>query len=197
MRLSEPLSKRAPWYLSAVLLLLACTAGAGERYDRKSWKHWTDADRDCIDTRNEVLLDEADGPVTMDARGCRVLSGVWLDPYTGLTFTNPKQLDVDHVVPLAWAYHHGGVFWGRKRRELYANDLSAPEHLMAVQASANREKGAQGPDAWRPPNHAEWCDYGRAWASITERWELMLTWAEFRAIAELLATCPPAEPPTP
>jgi hypothetical protein len=158
-------------------------------YDRATFKHWTDADKDCQDTRQEVLIAESVIAVTLDKKGCRVLSGEWHDPYTGKVFTDPRMLDVDHVVALGWAYYHGARSWDKRRRELYANDLENPEHLIAVEASANRSKGRQGPDTWKPANKAHWCDYGRAWVLITQRWGLMLTWDEVCAVHDLLSTC--------
>lgn len=158
-------------------------------YDRKTFKHWTDADKDCQDTRQEVLIAESVVPVTLDTRGCRVLAGEWHDPYTGEVFTDPKALDVDHVVALGWAYYHGARSWPKAQRERYANDLENPEHLIAVQNSANRAKGRQGPDTWKPANRAHWCAYGEAWVTITARYNLMLTWAELFAIQDLRATC--------
>jgi hypothetical protein len=160
-------------------------------YDRKTFKHWTDADKDCQDTRQEVLIAESVIPVTLDKRGCRVLAGEWHDPYTGKVFTDPKNLDVDHVVALGWAYYHGARNWTKQQREAYANDLENQEHLIAVENTANRQKGRQGPDTWKPANKAAWCDYGRMWARITYRWNLMLTWAEIEAIGALIDTCEP------
>ena len=52
-------------------------------YNRKEWRHWVDIDRDCQNTRAEVLIRDSIIPVTFHTeRGCRVKSGEWFDPYT-------------------------------------------------------------------------------------------------------------------
>ncbi len=78
-------------------------------YDRDLYGGWRDADGDCQDTRQEVLIAESLVPVALDSRGCRVVSGQWLDPYTGQTFTNPSDLDIDHFIPLAEAHRSGAA----------------------------------------------------------------------------------------
>ena len=45
---------------------------------------------------------------------------------------------------------------------------------VAVTASANRAKGARGPEDWRPPDDAYWCQYGKDWVSVKVEWELTL-----------------------
>ncbi len=164
------------------------TYGQDGSYDRSQWRHWIDADKDRQDTRQEVLIAESIVPVTFDARG-RVVSGEWHDPYTGRVFTDPRQLQIDHVVARGWAYYHGGWMWDKARKQAFANDLENPEHLIAVYGPANQAKGRLGPDDWKPANEAAWCAYGQAWAVITYRWDLMLTWREYQAIGALLATC--------
>jgi len=69
-------------------------------YNRSDYHHWIDADNDCQSTRNEVLKAESVIPVSFKTNSkCKVASGKWIDPYTGRTFNNPGQLDIDHVVP--------------------------------------------------------------------------------------------------
>ena len=170
-------------------LALVAVALCGSDYDRRDWKHWVDADRDCQSTRQEVLLAEAIGAVALARDGCTVVSGRWLDPYTGETFTDPRKLDVDHLVPLKNAHESGGWAWDAETRKRYANDLDDPDHLVAVSARANRAKGAKGPDEWMPPNRAYHCAYLRAWLDVKSRWGLWMRPAEARVIFEGLEAC--------
>ena len=175
-------------------------------YDRGDWDHWTDVDGDCQDTRQEVLISESSVPVTFaDDRSCRVATGRWTGPYTGEVVEEPGKLDVDHMVPLANAHASGAHEWSAERKELYANSLTYPGHLIATTASANRSKGRKGPEEWRPPDRTYWCRYAMDWAAIKREWGLTATEAEAAAMREMLAGCEPsvhlqlthAETPTP
>ena len=136
-------------------------------YSREDWKHWTDADRDCQNARNEVLTEKSLTTVTFRTDdGCRVATGQWLAPYTNTVVTDPKKLDVDHMVPLGNAHQTGAWDWPAERKELYANHLDDTQHLIAVTASANRSKGSRGPDQWKPQDESYWCQYAIDWATI-------------------------------
>jgi hypothetical protein len=167
----------------------APVAAPAVAYDRGLYKHWTDVDRDCQDTRQEVLIAESVRPVTLDARRCKVVSGEWHDPYTGRVFTNPADLDIDHMVPLAEAHASGGDAWPTDRRQAYANDLSDPNTLVAVSASANRSKGDKDPAKWMPANVAFRCTYVRVWAEVKLRWSMGMDAAERQAVAGMLHDC--------
>ena len=178
-----------PVALVMSVTVAARPAGIPE-YDRDDWRHWNDADGDCQDTRQEVLIAESSSPVDFtDGRECRVASGSWIDPYTGAVVEDPRALDVDHVVPLSNAHASGGHSWSAERKRLYANSLLYAGHLVAVTASANRSKGGDGPEGWRPPERSHWCRYASDWIAIKNEWGLTATEPEVAALREMLATC--------
>lgn len=128
-------------------------------------------------------------PVELDSRGCRVQSGEWYDPFTGQTFTNPSDLDIDHFVPLAEVHRSGGSTWDSQRRRDYSNDLSYPGTLIAVSASANRSKGDRDPADWLPPNEGFHCDYVTAWVLAKGYWSLSMDERERMAVYAVLGEC--------
>ena len=163
-------------------------------YDRHDWKHWTDSDGDCQDARQEVLVAESQTTVSYRTdRRCRVTTGQWLAPYTNTVVTDPGKLDVDHMVPLGNAHLSGAWRWNAAQREQYANHLADPQHLIAVTRSANRSKGARGPENWKPEDRTYWCQYAVDWITIKQDWNLTVTAQEHSALVEMINTC--ANPP--
>ena len=47
-------------------------------YNRKDWPHWIDADGDCQNTRQELLIATSKKPVQFkDSKHCTVIYGEW------------------------------------------------------------------------------------------------------------------------
>ena len=160
-------------------------------YSRNDWKHWVDSDGDCQNTRAEVLILESDAtPTFATDRRCRVTGGRWNGPYTGQTFMEAGDLDIDHLVPLKNAHLSGGWQWDAERKEDYANSMATDYHLVAVEESANRAKGARGPEEWQPPDASYHCQYAQDWINVKAAWDLSATAAEWEALEDMLATCP-------
>ena len=158
-------------------------------YDRKLYEHWTDADGDCLDTRQEVLIAESQSPVTFDSTGCHVLTGLWFDPYTGQRVTDPSRLDIDHLIPLSEAHRSGADSWTPSQRRRFANDLTHTDSLIAVTAASNRSKGDSDPARWLPPNERFRCEYVRRWVIAKATWGLDMDPAEWEAVRGELWKC--------
>lgn len=129
---------------------------------------WSDVDRDCQNSRMEVLVEQSVGPVHFkDSRECSVRSGKWISPFTGATIYNASSIDIDHVVPLKWAWEHGASTWSYEQRVAFAND---PANLLSVEASLNRSKGAKGVDEWLPPKNQ--CQYIARFMRVMKKYPL-------------------------
>jgi hypothetical protein len=121
--------------------------------------------------------------------GCDVVAGRWTSVYDGVVVTDPSQLDVDHMVPLAEAWRSGASTWDGTRRARFANLLDDPDHLVAVTATTNRSKSDSPPDQWRPGREQTWCWYATAWITIKVAWSLTATTSERDALGQMLDTC--------
>ena len=143
-----------------------------KKYDRDEWGSWIDEDGDGLNTRHEVLAEESlIKPVISNNK---VVSGKWFDKYTGKYFTNPSDLDIDHLVPLKNAYISGASNWSKKKKNRYYNYLKYDNHLIAVSKSANRNKSDKSPVEWLPPNKEYQCEYVREWYKIKTAWGLSI-----------------------
>ena len=163
-------------------------------YDRDAYgTPWTDVDGNGCDTRNDILRrDLVQKRILPD---CTVTRGVLRDPYTRMTIVHiagRSAIDIDHVVSLSNAWQTGAFRWTERRRTVFAND---PLNLLAVDYSANRQKGDGDAATWLPRNKAYRCSFVARQVAVKTAYGLWVTAAEKAAIARVLTTCPQAELP--
>jgi hypothetical protein len=155
-------------------------------YDRDLFPHWTDADGDGCDTRDEVLIAEADDPVDV-GEDCELSGGRWFSYYDRRSWRDPGRIDIDHLVPLAEAWDSGAKSWTTRTRKRYANDLGDRRTLVGVTDSVNQSKGDQDPREWLPQYGT--CRYLREWVAVKHRWRLKVDRPEKKALRALAADC--------
>lgn len=153
-------------------------------YDRDQFPHWGRTGENC-DVRDAVLRRDGQD-VVLD--GCNVVDGRWFSPYDGRTVTDPSEMDIDHMVPLAAAWRSGAAAWTATQREEFANDLTRPQ-LIAVSRTTNRQKGDKDPSEWKPPDVGYWCRYAQDWITVKRYWKLSVTRSERDALAGMLRRC--------
>ena len=155
-------------------------------YDRDLFPHWVDADGDGCHSRNEVLIAEADDPPTVGS-GCSLSGGRWYSYYDRVSWTNPSDVDIDHMVPLAEAWDSGARTWSTATRQSFANDLGDYRTLVGVTDNVNQSKGDQDIAEWLP--QYDQCRYLREYVAVKHRWGLSVDSAERSAMSSLGSGC--------
>lgn len=180
---------------SAALAALAAVEVKGRApmtgYSRDRYgQAWLDADRNGCDTRNDVLTEHLT-EVVLKPNSCRVLSGVYADPYTGeridYVHGDGHLIDIDHVVAMGNSWATGAARWDIRKRAAFAND---PLNLLPAEAWANRQKGDSDAASWLPPRKAFRCEYVARQVAVKRKFGLWVTAPEASAIRRVLAGCP-------
>lgn len=153
-------------------------------YNRSSFKHWIDADRNRCDTRKEVLVSESTRSVA-----CTLSGGSWASAYDGVKTSNSSVFDVDHMIPLKEAWESGAYAWDSTTRTNFANDLTYEHSLIAVSAKSNRSKSDRDPNNWMPPASSFHCQYVGRWIAVKYRWSLSVDSAEKSYLSDKVASC--------
>lgn len=162
---------------------------------------WTD-DQDAAgghngcDTRNDILNRDLIGKTYKSISSCpnAVATGTLHDPYTGtvIAFTRGAQtgaaVQIDHIVPLAYAWDMGASGWTDNMRVRFAND---PANLLAVQGDSNQSKRDKEPAKWMPPNAAFNCQYATRFAEVLRAYGLPIDAPSAAVVASTAVTCPP------
>ncbi|WP_220465309.1 MULTISPECIES: HNH endonuclease family protein [unclassified Colwellia] len=131
---------------------------------------WADLNRDCQNSRMEALISQSVGQLQYKtSKQCKVKSGKWISLFSGKTIYNASDIDIDHVIPLKWAWIHGADKWSKDKRVKFAND---PANLLSVEVSLNRQKGAKGLDEWLPPSNK--CQYISRFLRVFKTYNLQL-----------------------
>lgn len=155
-------------------------------YDRDRFRYPGPRDGAGCDTADLVLIAESSSVAQVAYPGCEVVAGDWLSLYDLVEFTDPAELEVDHVVALKEAWNSGAWAWSEESLAAYANDTVDPRTLRAVSVSTNRSKGDRDPSNWMPPAESVWCQYLADWVAIKLRWSLTMDQSEFGRIQRLL-----------
>ncbi|HLR97589.1 MAG TPA: HNH endonuclease family protein [Jiangellaceae bacterium] len=151
-------------------------------YVRDEWPHWSYVGDYC-DIRDVVLQKQAE-QVRVGEK-C-ALSGTWVSPYDDVTVTDPSDLDIDHVIPLAEVAASGSRGWSEAEREAFAND---ERFLLAVTASSNRSKSDADPAEWMPTDTSYHCEYLHLWVDAKHAYNLTMDQKEHNAVARGLNRC--------
>jgi hypothetical protein len=161
---------------------------------------WTDDNtapggHNGCDTRNDILDRDLVDKTYVSIKRCpnAVATGTLYDPYTNATiaFVRGNQtgaaVQIEHIVPLAYAWDFGARDWTDEMRVRFAND---PANLLAVDGQANQDKGDQEPADWMPPNRAFWCQYAVQFVEVLRGYALPIDAPSATALRDAAATCP-------
>lgn len=140
-------------------------------YSREAFGGWVDLDSDCLNTRAEILVERSLIAPSFDQSGCRVVGGSWIDVYSGEVLEDPERIDVDHLVPLRFAWDAGAFSWSEAERRAFMND---PQNLVLTSASLNRSKGDSLPGEWLPPSRNSHCAFVALFLSVSRNYGLTL-----------------------
>ena len=158
--------------------------GAG--YVRALFEHWKDIDGDGCDAREQVLKRDSVTLPQVDPYKCKVIAGDWVSPYDGARWSDPTDIDIDHVVALKEAWDSGAWAWSAATRNAYANDTTDRRTLLAVTDNVNQQKSDKDPSNWVPPLKSYVCTYLGNWISVKARWNLSMDQSEWGRIKNLL-----------
>lgn len=155
------------------------------RYNRAEWGKWQDPDRDCQNTRQELLVKESLVPVTFSRKTCTVKTGKWIDFYTGEIFFTASQVEIDHVVPVKLAHDLGGHSWDPTRKRQFYND---EDNLVITSKRNNAQKSANDITVWQPAKKDRACAQAQRWVLIKKRYQLPISATESEYL-KLLEPC--------
>ncbi|WP_336206589.1 HNH endonuclease family protein [Nonomuraea sp. LPB2021202275-12-8] len=134
-------------------------------------------------TRDDLLARDGHNIRYRKGSTCEVIAMDLNDPYTGQIIdwrkSDADEVQVDHVVPLAYSWRMGAARWTRTKRLDFAND---PLNLLPVHGRANEQKDASGPAGWLPPQRRIRCAYVTRFAQVAAKYDLPVTRADKNAM---------------
>ncbi len=170
------------WIIVLFAICCSCTQTRSlpeKKYLRSDWEHWIDKDKDCQNTRQEILIDRSLVKVSLNKKGCTVVQGNWMDYYHPEEHRLAKNVDIDHLVPLKHAHDSGAFSWSKDEKKHFAND---PDNLVITNRSYNRMKGAKTIAEWLPVNKERACRYIKDWVHIKKKYNLVFQESEHSTI---------------
>ncbi|MGJ0120657.1 HNH endonuclease family protein [Williamsia sp. MIQD14] len=171
-----------------------------EHYDRAAfgtaWADGSDAQDagNGCDTRNDILDRDLRDKTYVEVASCprAVGSGELRSPYTGewIDFRRGRgsgaDVQIDHIVPLSYAWDMGAAGWEAATRLRFAND---PANLVAVDGDSNQDKSDSPPSAWMPRRTSFACQYAVQFVTVLVTYRLSVDAGSVPVLRRSLDRC--------
>ena len=156
-------------------------------------------------TRDEVLSLTAQNAEKSDTA---FISGTWNSPYTGQDIECEsktevaKNIQIDHIIPIAYVNRHGGYSWDEDKKKEYYNDYGVQTDwtvgandtndyekcgvLLASDYKSNIQKSDKGPSEWMPSNESYRQEYCERWVKIASVYGISITQSDYDTLLHYL-----------
>lgn len=169
-------------------------------YDRTAFgPAWDDGSDAALagngcDTRDDILDRDLRDTTHVATTACprAVASGEMRSPYTGdrVDFRRGRErggtVQIDHIVPLAYAWDAGAHAWGARLRLTFAND---PANLVAVDGRSNQDKSDSPPGEWMPAHVPFRCRYAMQFVLVAATYRLAVDARSVTVLRAALGRC--------
>lgn len=116
----------------------------------------------------------------------RVVSGSFVDPYTGVTIdVEQTELNLDHIVALGEAHYSQTRELSPEEKNELANDS---RNLQYTSGSVNKGKSDKDAGEWLPSYDPASCSYAIANIEVKSEYDLSVDSREYRALKNVLDT---------
>ena len=124
-------------------------------------------------------------PQSVERALVRGMDGRIYGPYTGRTFANTRQTQIEHIVALSEAHDSGLCAADAATRARFAAD---PLNLTLAAGPVNRAKGGRDAAGWLPARNRCW--FAARVVAVRRKYALQVDAREARALERVLASCP-------
>lgn len=94
----------------------------------------------------------------------------WICEYSGKEILESRFVDIDHIVPLKYAWMHGANHWDKEKRNQLSTDY---ENLVIASEHENRSKGDDGLLTYLPKINKNF--YVTQWEKVCSKYGIKLS----------------------
>lgn len=120
-------------------------------------------------------------------KACSISKGKWIDPYSGKTIKNVKDMDVDFIIPLSVVNKSGGSDWDKVTKKTYSNDTE--NVLIAVSKDSKDDRGDKTIAKYIPKSKEYKCEFAKNYTIVANKYNILITDKDKDKLSDLIVEC--------